>query len=579
MPDVDAVTAAADLHDAGDLDGAEAAYRAVLTGRPGDPAVTVALADVLADAGRGDEAAALYRSVIDAAPEAADSADAYDGLAAVLQDGGRVDDAVLASTAAVRLRGEADDAYRLGYTLEQMGRADDANAAYGLAADFRPAFAEAHAKVAAWLLRQDRLADAVARYQLAADAGPAVAEIHTNLAHARRLAGDEDGALKSARRAVELKPDLAAAHNVLGGVLKDRRRPSDALAALQRAVQIDPNLAEAYTNIGGVLEQINRVADATGAYQNAVTLGPGVPQFHVNLGCNRLLRGDLAGGWPELDWRRLDRTNPTSRSFDGRPVWDGSPLAGRTILLTAEQGLGDTIQFLRYASLVADRGGRVVVECQPELVELARTVRGVTDVVAQGADLPAFDVHCPLMTLPLVFRTTLDSVPAAVPYVSADPAKAAAFAAKLPGGGRRVGLVWAGDPKYANDRARSLNPARLAPLAGVPGVRWVSLQKSAAAPLPAGFDAVDLSGELHDFTDTAAVVAGLDLVLTVDTSVALLAGAFNVPTWVMLPAVPDWRWLLGRADSPWYPSARLFRQAEPGDWAGVVRDVAAALAE
>ena len=573
----DAATAAADLHDAGRLDEAEAAYRRLLEGNPGDPALTVALADVLTDADKPDQAAVLYRRVIDATPDAAESADAYDGLAAVLQDAGDVEAAIAASSTAVRLRGDADDAYRLGYTLEQMNRPDAANAAYELAAAFRPDFAEAHAKVGTYLLRRDRPAEAAVRYKTAADAGPTVAEIHCNLAQARRMAGDEDGALKAARRAIELKPDLAAAHNVLGSILQDRRRPTEALASFQKAIQLKPDLVDAYNNIGGVLEGIGRVADAGGAFERAVSIAPAVPQFHVNLGLNRLLRGDLSGGWVELDWRRLDRTSASSRPFD-QPLWDGSHLGGRTVLLTAEQGLGDTLQFLRYAPLVAGRGGRVVVEVHPPLVDLARTVAGVADVVAHGrGGLPGFDVHCPLMTLPRVFNTTLESIPAAVPYVSADPARAAAWADRLPpaDGRKRAGLVWAGNAKFANDRTRSLSPARLAPLSAVAGVRWVSLQLGATAAPP--LDLWDRTADLHDMADTAALIANLDVVVTVDTSVAHLAGAMGKPVWVLLPAVPDWRWLLGRTDSPWYPSARLFRQPEPGDWAGVVKAVVAAL--
>ena len=579
IPADPALSAAADLHDAGDLGGAEAAYRRLLVDRPDDPAVTVALGDVLADAGRAEEATALYRRVVDAAPDAPASADAYDGLAAVLQDAGQIPDAVAASLRAIELRADADDAYRLGFTLEQMGRMADADRAYAVAADLRPAFAEAQAKLGQYLLRQDKPADAARRYALAADAGPAVAEIHCNLAHARRLAGDEDGALKSVRRAIDLKPDLAAAHNVLGGILKDRRRPSEALLSFRRALEINPEYAEAVNNYANVLESIGRVAEAAGGYERAVALAPNEPRFHENLGLNRLLRGDLPGGWPEADWRRRDRRNPASRPFP-QPLWDGRPLSGQTILLTAEQGLGDSIHFLRYAPMVAARGGRVVVECQAPLVALARTVAGVADVVAQGDPLPPFACHCPLMTLPLVFGTTLASVPAAAAYLGVDAGRATAWADRLPkADGRRVGLVWAGNPKHANDATRSIKPARLAPLAKVPGVTWVSLQKTpTAAPPPAELKLVDLTADLADFADTAALIQQLDLVIAADTSVAHLAAALGKPTWVMISAVPDWRWLLGRADSPWYPSVRLFRQATPGDWAGVAADVAAALA-
>jgi Flp pilus assembly protein TadD len=579
-PALSPAAAAAELHDAGRLGEAEAAYRQLLADRPDDPDLAVALADVLADAGRGDEAVALYRRVIDAAPDDAETAEAHDGLAAVLQDAGDVDGAVVASRRAAELRGDADDAYRLGYTLDRMNRADDAHAAYALAAELRPTFAEAHAKVGTYLLRRNRPAEAVDRFARAAVADENIAEIHCNLAHARRLAGDEDGALKAVRRAIDLKPDMAVAHNVLGTILQDRRRPTEALASFRRALQLKPDLVDAVNNIGGILERIGRVNDAGAEYERAVAMAPSVPAFHVNLGMNRLLRGDLTGGWREFDWRRLDRTNPASRPFR-QPLWDGAFLGGRTILLTAEQGAGDTIQFLRYAALAAGRGGRVIVECQPSLAELARGVAGVAEVVAHGAGpLPPFDVHCPLMTLPGVFNTTLQTVPATVPYVVADGAKSAAWAGRLPpvDGRRRVGLAWAGNPSHANDRVRSMKPDRLAPLAAAANVDWVSLQKPPAVAPPAGLKLLDLTADLHDWSDTAALIAQLDLVITVDTAVAHLAAAMGKPTWILLPAVPDWRWMLGRPDSPWYPTARLFRQPEPGDWGRAIKAIVAALA-
>jgi tetratricopeptide (TPR) repeat protein len=573
----DPALAAAALSEAGRLAEAEAAYRALASERPDDAAIRIALADLLADTGRSAEAATLYRQVIDAAPDAVASADAYDGLAAVLQEAGDVPNAVAASLRAVALRGDADDAYRLGYTLEQMGRPADADAAYRLAGECRPAFAEAHAKVASFLMRRGKVADGAARYAVAADADPTIAEVHCNLANARRLNGDEEGALRSIRKAIDLKPGMAAAHNVLGTIMRDRRRPADALAAFRRAIELDPKFAEGVSNWASVLESVGRVAEAAVGFEQAIALAPAVPQYHERLGLNRLLRGDLAGGWVEVDWRRLDRRNPAGRPFP-RPFWNGGPLANsQTILLSAEPGLADTIQFLRYAPLVAGRGGRVVVECPPELVDLAGSVAGVSEVVPFGQPLPAFDVHCPLMTLPLVFNTRLETIPAAVPYVGISPAHAAAWAERLPSadGHRRVGLIGSADAGPSGDRTRSINPSRLAPLAAVPGIIWVAL--SPTAPPPPALKPIDLTADLHGLADTAALIAQLDLVVAIDSTVAHLSAALGKPTWILLPAVADWRWMQGRADSPWYPTARLFRQPTPGDWAAVIADVVAAL--
>jgi Flp pilus assembly protein TadD len=576
MTAVDRITAA-ELHAAGRLDEAESAYRQLVAEQPGDPALHTALADVLVDAGRAAEAAPIYRLVIDAAPTAPTSADAYDGLAAILQDAGDIPNAAAASLHGAQLRGDADEAYRLGYTLDQLGRPADAAAAYAIAADARPLFAEAHGKVGTYLLRQGDVKGAVERFGKATDADPTIAELQCNLAHTLRLSGDEDGALRAVRKAIDLKPDLAIAHNVLGSILRDRLRPANALASFRKAVELDPNYAEAVNNWASVLESIGRVAEAGPGFERAVALAPAVPLFHQNLGMNRLLRGDLTGGWSEIDWRRLDRRNPAGRSFE-QPVWNGTPLAGQTVLLTAEQGLGDTIQFLRYAPMVASRGARVVVECQPPLVELARTVPGVADVVPLGQPLPPFHFHSPLMTLPMAFNTTLESIPATVPYLSVDPARAVTWGEKLPTGPRRVGVVWAGNPRFANDRIRSLAPSRLAPLLAVPNVTWVSLQKSSSTTVTPPPGLLDLTADLHDFADTAALISQLDLVIAVDTAVAHLAAALGKPTWILLAAVPDWRWMLGRADSPWYPSVRLFRQTTPGDWSTVVGEVASAMA-
>ncbi len=572
------ISQAAELHDAGRFADAEAAYRQLLADRPGDTAVVISLADVLVDAGRIDEAELLYKQVLETSPAAASSAGAYDGLAAIAQDRGDLNTAVPFSKKAAELRGNADDAYAVAMVLENLGRGDDAMDMFKLAAELRPEFAEAHHKLAGHLRIRGKTADSIRHYQRSVEAQPTVAEFHCNLANALRLAGDEDAALVSARKAIELKPELAEAHNVLGAIWKDRRRPSDALGSFQKAIQLKPEYGEAINNMACVIEQAGRIDDAAAMYEQAVRSKPEVPEFHVNLGLNLLLRGDFARGWHEADWRRRDPSNPASRPFP-KPIWDGSPLNGRTILLHAEQGLGDTMQFIRYAGLVRDRGGRVVVECQPLLTELLKDVDGVDQVVTLGPALPEFDVHCPLMSLPIVFRTDLNSIPTPGNYLKAEPEKVAAWSQRLAGvSGKRVGLVWAGSATFRNDKIRSIPPAKLLPLAAVPGISLVSLQKGGPAA-PEQLNLIDKTAELTDFTETAALIANLDLVISVDTAVAHLAAAMGKPTWIMLPAVPDWRWMLGRDDSPWYPSARLFRQDTSGSWTNVIERLANALAE
>ena len=361
--------------------------------------------------------------------------------------------------------------------------------------------------------------------------------------------------------------------NHIGTVHCDAGRWEPARGAFEAALAQRPDFGDAVNNLGTVQEELGDRDAAMAHYRRAATLSTSVsPPWNVAL--MDLLRGDYAAGWPgyEHRWKQpLQRA--VHRNF-AQPMWDGSPLAGRRLLLHAEQGLGDAIQFARYAPLAT--GGRVFVECHPPLVKLFRSLAGVDCVVPRGGPLPPFDVHCPFMSLPMVFGTTLATVPAAVPYLRPPPAAVNRWRHRLAAGppGRRIGLVWAGDPKHQKDRARSIPLTALAPLADVPGVRFYSLRVGGSAD---GFPLTDWTAELHDFADTAGLVAGLDLVITVDTSVAHLAGALGKPTWVLIAFAPDWRWLLDRDDSPWYPTVRLFRQPAPGDWAEPIGRLAAAV--
>jgi hypothetical protein len=331
------------------------------------------------------------------------------------------------------------------------------------------------------------------------------------------------------------------------------------------------------------LRELRQLAEAADALRQAHTLKPGMPEALFNESLLRLLQGDYAAGWRLHEHRWATEQRGAGRGF-GAPLWLGdAPVAGRTILLHAEQGLGDTLQFARYAPLLAERGARVILEVPPPLVALLAGLGGVERIVARGEPLPVFELHCPLLSLPLAFGTTIDTIPAAVPYVSVPESHRRKWAARVPSGGvRRVGLVWYGNRQHRNDRLRSLPAEALGPLLTMAGVQWHCLQKGAGSAADAAVAAsarmVNLTAEIADFADTAAYLEQLDLVVTVDTSVAHLAGALGRPVWVLLPFVPDWRWLLEREDSPWYPTARLFRQPALRDWDAVLRRVAAALA-
>jgi len=315
------------------------------------------------------------------------------------------------------------------------------------------------------------------------------------------------------------------------------------------------------------------------AYDKALYFQPDHPDGHWNKALLQLLTADFANAWREYEWRWLKF--PDQRRYFRAPLWDGADIAGKTILLHAEQGFGDAIQFIRYAPLVAQRGIVVYVECQPELATLFRNLPGVSRTISRGDTLPAFDYHCPLMSLPFAFSTTLSNIPAATPYLSADPSLSQIWKRRLEAqkGKLKIGLAWAGAAIHRKDRERSLPAAALAPLSDL-NHALISLQKGpATSGIPDALPAlIDFTPELNDFADTAALIANLDLVICADTAVAHLAAAMGKPTWLLLAYSPDWRWLLDREDSPWYPAIKLFRQQSRADWAGVMDRVIQSLA-
>ena len=383
--------------------------------------------------------------------------------------------------------------------------------------------------------------------------------------------GRFEDALANHDLSLRLNPAGVSAHYNRGVALAALQRPAEALESYARVVATRPAHADAHYGMGNSLASLLRVDEAIAAFDRAIALQPGRANFHLNKAFACLLAGDLAGGWPLYEWRwETAAVAPLWRAFP-QPLWRGdTPLAGKTILVHAEQGFGDTLHFCRYATLVAERGATVLLEAQPELANLMRTVKGVAKVIPRGDELDAFDLHCPLLSLPLAFGTTLQSIPAAVPYLHPDPARAARWRDILgPRARPRVGVVWSGSGSIELDQ-RSLTFERFGDaLPG--GVDYVCLQKevrpSDAPALAARADVRMIGDKLGDFADTAALVSLLDVVVSSDTASAHLTGALGKPLWLLLAYDPTWRWLIGRADSPWYPTAHLFRQPALGDWA------------
>jgi len=421
--------------------------------------------------------------------------------------------------------------------------------------------------------------------------------------------GQGPRALTAYRRLLLLDPDCAPGWAGFGRQLLALNDAAAAEDACRRALALDPEQLEARLDLARCLMLRERLPEALALLEPAVAQAPGDPEVTTLLmnifirqgddgalrremlrrvdadftgveaqwerACVQLLCGDLAGGWEAFEARRQLPGVPAFRLRCPQPQWQGEPLAGRTLLLHWEQGFGDTLQFIRFAPQVRTQGGRVLLLAQRELADLAGTCPGVDQVVAHGDPLPPFDLYLPLLSLPRVLGTELATIPADIPYLEVPagvPHRAALAGLLAPSRGRtRVGLCWSGSATHSRDRQRSLPPQALAPLGALPGVAWHSFQKEGEpAPLPG---LVELGPSLGTFSDTAYALSGMDLVITVDTALAHLAGALGVPTLLLLAYLPDWRWLMGRDDSPWYPTLRLYRQTLPGDWAGVIRQV------
>ncbi len=499
----------------------------------------------LHQAGRLEDAAKVYRQVLEQEPN---NPDALHLMGVLAHQQGRQEAAFEYVRQAIRVSPFASEYYNnLGEICRAMGKRDDAVACFEKAIELSPDYVVAQVNLGNALQQSGRLHEAIAAY----------------------------------RKALDINPNIAAAHNNLGYTLAEMGRLDEALASYRTAVELKPDYIDALLNLGNALQANGQVEEAIASFQRVIDMRPDNAGAHWNKSLALLLKGEFREGWAEHEWR-WRRTNFTSpcRNFS-QPQWKGEEVRGRTVLLHAEQGFGDTIQFVRYAPLAAERGARVIVECQPEMVALAQGMEGVAQAVPAGQMLPPFDLHTPLLSLPLAFGTTLETIPDKVPYMNPPPALAQAWREKAPPekGRRKVGLAWAGSPTRQDDRYRSLPLSAFAPLAAAKAVTFYSLQKGKpaehAGEAPPGITMVDLTDDLRDFADTAALIANLDLVITVDTAVAHLAGAMAKPVWVLLEFAPAWRWLLGRSDSPWYPTMRLFRQSKRGDWEGVLAQVAA----
>jgi Tfp pilus assembly protein PilF len=494
-------------------------------------------------------------------------------------------------SAPARPNEEALAHYERGLAQQDAGELAGAVESYRRAIALDPGLAKAHNNLGTLLQAQGDLQAAIGSYETALALDPRLLDAARNLGIAWLDRGDMRLAERYCRVALELSPaspelrtQFAHIHFNLGVAFEKERRFEDALHRYRAALELKNDCADAWLNAGALLELRGDAAGADEHYRRAIAARPDLVLAHFNRGLQLLLAGDYENGWKEYEWRWQLPEFATQR-LQG-PHWDGSPLAGRTILLYAEQGFGDAIQFVRYAPLVAQSGGRVLVRCPLQLASLFACVPAVDATVGDDAPLPAFDLCCPLLSVPHLLGTTLGTVPVAAPYFHLPEQKLAAWRAKLAlaPNALKVGLVWA---SYSRSpvltRRKSISLDLFAPLADVRSAAFYSLQKgppaAEAGHPPSGLRIADLSGELRDFSDTAAAIANLDLVISVDSAVAHLAGAMARPGWTLAAFPPDWRWSREGDGCAWYPTMRIFRQTRAGEWTDVVARVAGALAE
>ncbi len=428
--------------------------------------------------------------------------------------------------------------------------------------------------------QKGELEDAARFYGQALILNQTFPDIYNNLGVALRALGKREASAACYQRTLALKPDHAGAYTNLGNVLRELGRLEVAAASHRKAVELTPEATDAHYNLGLSLLDLGETDDALQCFQKTLELNPDHPECHWDRSLSLLKKGELKEGFEEYEWRWKLPSSPP-RQFS-QPLWDGSELKGKTILIHQEQGFGDMIHFARFIPLVKAKGGTIVVETHPELARLFSAIEGVGQVVNTGAELPKFDVYAPMMSLAGILGITLETIPADVPYIKPPDAHAAQLPATL-SPSRKIGIAWAGRPTHKNDGRRSCSFSQFIELLGLPDTVVYSLQigPAAAEIEENGCQALvtNLGGKMRDFADTAAVIQELDLVVTVDTAIAHLAGALGKPVWVVLPHPGDWRWMLNRDDSPWYPTARLFRQTRPGEWGPVFESLRQALTE
>jgi tetratricopeptide (TPR) repeat protein len=600
-------------HQVGDCPKAEQLYKQIIQMDPSNADIWYSLGVICQDQRKVADAAVNFEHVVRLRPS---SADAHYSLGSCLSDLGKREEAIVHYKQALKLTPDHAEALtNLAVMLAEHGSIDEAIGLFRQAIHCRPDFAKAHHNLGVALAQQEKMNEAEESLRAALRHKPDYAEACYNLANVQCAQGKRAEGIRVYRQALALKPDYTEAYNNLGLTLLEAGKPSEAAVYLQQAVRLRPDFTEAHNNLGLANAEIGRFAEAEACYHEALRINPRYHDAHNNLAnaykeqgkheaalasyqialwlkpdsasahWNRSLAwlqiGEYEQGWPEYEWR-WKRKKATPRPFR-QPQWDGAPFSGKTLLVYMEQGLGDMIQFIRYVPLAKERGGKVIVQCPGFLMPLFSSCRGIDRIVPEGSPLPEFDIYVPVMTLPMIFKTTLQSIPSEVPYLFADKSRVDQWRQKLNNyPGFRIGISWQGNPFHQWDRYRSIPLHLFEPLTKLEGVRLFSLQQvhglEQLQTIKSCFEIIELPSELDSgsaaFMDTAAIIQNLDLIIAPDTALAHLAGALAAPVWLALATIVDWRWMLRRKDSPWYPNTRLFRQVSLGDWEEVLHHIA-----
>jgi tetratricopeptide (TPR) repeat protein len=601
----------------GKFDEGELLFRRAVRIDKGSAEAQFHLAVALTGLGQVEKALQRYEKALALKPN---FPEAHNNLGYTLQLLGHHEAASARYEKALALRSDYAEAHNnLGNALQTLKRFEAAVAEYGKALTSRPDYVEARNNLGNAVAALGRHEEAIGHYQQALAIRPNYPEAHLSLGNVLGALGRHEEAIASYERALAIKPDLADAFNSRGSALRNLHRPAEALASIDKALELNPEFAEALNNRGNALRDLNRPADALASFDKALALRSAfiealnnrgnafrdlklhaeasasygralaIDPDHTETRWHRaglwLVTGDFERGWEEYEWRWKTQQSARRRPDFAQPLWLGEDsLAGRTILLHAEQGFGDTIQFARYVPHVAAKAARVILRVQPQLVALLSSLEGRPQIVSSSEKLPAFDCHCPLLSLPLAFKTRLETMPATVPYLHASKEHMLKWTERLPkSAAPRIGIAWAGNPAFKGDQSRSIGLPRLSPLLSAAGVEFVSIQKDLRAGdrdiLRNNPHVRHLGDEINEFGDSAAIMSQLDLVISSDTAIVHLAGALGKPVWILLQYAAEWRWLLDRADSPWYPTARLFRQTRIGDWDSVLEQVQQELAK